>query len=75
MDSYHLSQYSQAKNALEAKELKSKLMVADWPNYKDGDRRSIIQNLNKQADPFKSQVKARPLTEDEIKGIIGGLNG
>jgi hypothetical protein len=75
MDSYQLNQYAQAKVSLEARELKQNLMVSDWSHYKDADRKNIIKELNKQADPLKAQTKARALSEDEIKSIIGGLSG
>jgi sortase (surface protein transpeptidase) len=75
MDVWTLHQYAQAKASIEAKEIRRQLMIADWPHYQKNDRSRIDSELSKQADPFKNQNKARPLTEDEIKAIIGGLNG
>ena len=73
MDIWTLDQYAQSKNAIEARELRQQLMVADWPHYKYSDRRKISEDLKKQANPNQDFGAKRLLTHEEIKQSLGAL--
>ena len=62
--------YYQAITILEARETLKDLRVSDWPHQSKDDRKQFHRELHKMAFP---DVKSKPMTLDELRGILGNV--